>query len=62
VGADAGKGAALTARYPKLIEAKPRTPPDRDHLMIVWPDGYIGFAGGHEDWAEAEAYLERLAA
>jgi 2-polyprenyl-6-methoxyphenol hydroxylase-like FAD-dependent oxidoreductase len=59
--ADAGKSAALTARYPNLIEAKPRTPFDRDRLMIVRPDGYIGLSAGYEDWAEAEAYLDRLA-
>jgi 2-polyprenyl-6-methoxyphenol hydroxylase-like FAD-dependent oxidoreductase len=59
--ADAGKGAALTARYPNLIEAKPRMPFDRYRLLIVRPDGYIGLSAGHEDWAAAQAYLDRLA-
>jgi hypothetical protein len=59
--ADSGKGAALTARYPKLVEAKPRTPFDRDRLLIARPDGYIGLSAGHDDWATAEAYLDRLA-
>jgi hypothetical protein len=60
--ADAGKGAALAARYPRLIEATARDPFDRNRLLIVRPDGYVGLSAGREDWAEAETYLRRLAA
>jgi hypothetical protein len=59
--ADAGKGTALTARFPSLVEAKPRTPDNPRHLRIVRPDGYIGFASNHAAWDEAERYVQRLA-
>jgi FAD binding domain-containing protein len=65
--ADAEKGAALASRFPSLLEPAPRKP---DHpyllLLIVRPDGYIGFSSGDADWgdidwSEAERYLQRLA-
>lgn len=59
--ADGEKGAALAARFPSLLEPKPRAPEDPDRLFIVRPDGYIGFSSGRAAWAEAERYLLRLA-
>ena len=59
--ADAEQGGALAARFPSLLEAKPRTPGDADPLLIVRPDGYIGLSSGGADWGEAERYLQQLA-
>jgi FAD binding domain len=59
--ADAAKGAALAARFPRLLEAKPRKPADASRLLIVRPDGYVGLTAGRGDWAEADAYLARIA-
>jgi 2-polyprenyl-6-methoxyphenol hydroxylase-like FAD-dependent oxidoreductase len=50
------------AAYPALLEAEPRTPPASDRLLIVRPDGYIGFSGGPADWDKARSYLRALAA
>jgi 2-polyprenyl-6-methoxyphenol hydroxylase-like FAD-dependent oxidoreductase len=58
---DSEKGAALAARFPSLVEPKPRTPDDPRRLLIVRPDGYIGFSSGDAAWVEAERYLQRLA-
>jgi 2-polyprenyl-6-methoxyphenol hydroxylase-like FAD-dependent oxidoreductase len=58
--ADARKGAALAARFPSLLEAKPRTPSDSHRLRIVRPDGYVGLSAGATAWDYAERYLERL--
>jgi hypothetical protein len=56
------KAAALAARYPALVEAAPRTPPEPGRLLILRPDGYIGLSAGAEDFERAEAYLRDLAA
>ncbi len=58
---DADKGAALAARFPLLLEAAPRKPDDSHSLLIVRPDGYIGFSSADAAWADAERYLQRLA-
>ena len=52
----------LTAAYPALVEAEPRTPPDPHRLLIVRPDGYIGLSAGPADLEKADAYLRALAA
>ncbi len=54
---DAVKGTALSARFPGLVDGKPRTPPRADELLIVRPDGYIGYSGSGSDWETAEHYL-----
>ena len=60
--ADAERGAALSTRFPSLLEPHPRTLQDHAHqLLIVRPDGYIGFSSGDAAWVEAERYLQRLA-
>ncbi len=56
------EAAALAARYPGLVEAVPRTPPDPGRLLIVRPDGYIGLSVVAEDFAGAEDYLGGLEA
>ena len=60
--ADTEKGAALAARFPAVLEPEPRTPPGRQGLLIVRPDGYVGLSAGGAAWDEAERYLELLAA
>jgi 2-polyprenyl-6-methoxyphenol hydroxylase-like FAD-dependent oxidoreductase len=50
-----------TAAYPSLLEAEPRPAPAPDRLLIVRPDGYIGFSGNAADWHAADAYLRALA-
>ena len=57
--ADPKRGAALTARFPALVEARVRRPPAGRDVLIVRPDGYVGFAGRAEAWTEAETYLRR---
>ncbi|WP_267428321.1 FAD-dependent monooxygenase [Methylobacterium sp. GC_Met_2] len=59
--ADAVKGAALTARFPTLLEPDPRAPTESENLLIVRPDGYVGLSAGRDDWNDAERYLELLA-
>jgi 2-polyprenyl-6-methoxyphenol hydroxylase-like FAD-dependent oxidoreductase len=59
--ADREKGAALGARYPDLLAADPRTPPQEEVLLIVRPDGYVGLSTRPDAWDEAEAYLSELA-
>jgi 2-polyprenyl-6-methoxyphenol hydroxylase-like FAD-dependent oxidoreductase len=58
--ADREKGAALTERYPDLLEATVRIPPDPKLILIVRPDCYIGLSAGEADWKEAGAYLAEL--
>ena len=60
--ADKEAGAALAARFPGVLEAAPRTPPDAHSLLIVRPDGYVGLSARGHGWAEAENYLSLLAA
>jgi 2-polyprenyl-6-methoxyphenol hydroxylase-like FAD-dependent oxidoreductase len=54
--------AALAAKFPELVEVVPSKRADPRDLVIVRPDGYVGFAGGAADQAGAEAYLRGLAA
>ena len=58
---DPERGAALSARFPALLENKSRTPPRDDEMLIVRPDGYIGHRGRDSDWEAAERYLRLLA-
>ncbi|MBE7219796.1 MAG: FAD-dependent monooxygenase [Caulobacteraceae bacterium] len=58
--ADAERGRQLSAHYPTLIEAAPREPPDARSLLVVRPDGYVGFDGAAGDWSSAERYLGAL--
>ncbi len=60
--ADAGKAAALTARFPHALDPTSRMPPDPGKLLIVRPDSYIGLSADGGDWAKAERYLRKLAA
>ncbi|MGE7417797.1 FAD-dependent monooxygenase [Methylobacterium tarhaniae] len=59
--ADAGRGAALAGRFPGLLEAAPRSPPDPSGLFVVRPDCYVGLSAGGRGWDEAERYLRGLA-
>ncbi len=59
--ADQAKGDALAARYPALLEARARPPPDPRRLLLVRPDGYTGLVAHANDWDAAVAYLDRLA-
>jgi 2-polyprenyl-6-methoxyphenol hydroxylase-like FAD-dependent oxidoreductase len=53
--------AGLAAKFPKLVQAAPTTDKlDSRNLILVRPDGYVGFAGGAADAAGAEAYLSAL--
>jgi hypothetical protein len=55
--------AALAAKYPTLVQGAPTYGrADARDLLIVRPDGYVGFAGAASDRAGAEAYLQKLAA
>ena len=60
--ADKARGAALAARFPGVLDPKPRTPPDAQSLLIVRPDGYVGLSAAGDGWAEAERYVQLLAA
>ncbi|GJE16514.1 FAD-dependent monooxygenase [Methylobacterium marchantiae] len=59
---DAESGAALAARFPLLLEPAPRRLPDHDRLILVRPDGYVGFSGSGAAWDDAERYLSSLSA
>ena len=55
--------AGLAAKFPKLVQAAPASGrADAQDLLLVRPDGYVGFAGAASDRAGAEAYLKGLAA
>ena len=54
--------ADLAAKFPKLVEVVPSKRADPRDLILVRPDGYVGFAGAASDRAGAEAYLRNLAA
>ena len=55
--ADSERGMRLARGFSALMEARVRRPPDGRGVMIVRPDGYVGFAGGSKVWEEAELYL-----
>lgn len=59
--ADAARAAALTERFPGLLEPAPRPPLDASSLFIVRPDGYVGLSAGEARWDDAERYLQALA-
>ncbi|MEH3145567.1 MAG: FAD-dependent monooxygenase [Methylobacterium frigidaeris] len=59
---DAARGAALTARFPELVETAPRPAADPARLALVRPDGYAGLVAGAGHWEAAERYLSGLAA
>ncbi|MFH6787042.1 MULTISPECIES: FAD-dependent monooxygenase [Methylobacterium] len=59
--ADAARGTVLAGRFPALLEPAPRMPPDGSSLVIVRPDGYVGFVAVGEEWDGAERYLRALA-
>jgi hypothetical protein len=55
--------AGLAAKFPKLVQSAPTTDKvDGQNLILVRPDGYVGFAGGAADATGAEAYLSALVA
>jgi hypothetical protein len=58
--ADTDRGAQLPARFPDLLEPSVRMPPQADVMLILRPDGYIGFVAEAGRWPEAEAYLAAL--
>lgn len=58
--ADGEKGAALAARFPSLLEPKPRAPKNPDHLYLIRPDGYIDFSSEKTVWLRAERYFQQL--
>ncbi len=60
--ADQARGAALAARFPGVLDPRPRTPPDAQSLLIVRPDGYVGLSVTSNDWAETERFTQLLAA
>jgi 2-polyprenyl-6-methoxyphenol hydroxylase-like FAD-dependent oxidoreductase len=52
---------ALAAKFSKLVQAAPASGrADARDLILVRPDGYVGFAGAASDRAGAEAYLSDL--
>jgi 2-polyprenyl-6-methoxyphenol hydroxylase-like FAD-dependent oxidoreductase len=52
----------LAGRFPALVEAERRAPPEPDGLWLIRPDGYVGLAAARDDWAAAERYLAAIAA
>ena len=55
--------AGLAAKFPNLVTMGPACDPiDAKTLRLIRPDGYVGFAGGPQDTARAEAYLAALEA
>ncbi len=53
--------AGIAAKFPKLVQAAPTADKvDSKNLILVRPDGYVGFASTAADAAGAEAYLRTL--
>ena len=59
--ADSDRAEALVARYPSLVESVVRRPDEPLRVLIVRPDGYVGFSAEEGDWEGAEEYLAALA-
>jgi hypothetical protein len=59
--ADPEKGAELVACYPSLLEAVVRAPDEPLRVLIVRPDGYVGFSAEETDWVAVSEYLQALA-
>jgi hypothetical protein len=57
---DPAKAAPLAQKFPRLMEAAPRSSFDGD-MHVVRPDGYVGLTTGANDWDEVEGYLAKLA-
>ncbi len=57
--ADEAQGRTLAGRYPSLLEPAPRRPP-AGGLLIVRPDGYVGFSGAADAWPQAGTWLAAL--
>jgi 2-polyprenyl-6-methoxyphenol hydroxylase-like FAD-dependent oxidoreductase len=57
---DMARAAPLAQKFPRLVEAAPRSSPDND-MHVVRPDGYVGLTTGANDWDEVEGYLAKLA-
>jgi 2-polyprenyl-6-methoxyphenol hydroxylase-like FAD-dependent oxidoreductase len=54
--------AELATKFPKLVEAAGSSKhADPRDLILVRPDGYVGFAGAASDLFGAEAYLRKVA-
>ena len=58
---NATSAAALTARFPNLLEPRPRPSGAENGLWIIRPDGYVGLVARHDDLAAAETYLAAVA-
>ena len=56
---EAERGAALTERFPTLVEPRTRKLTAGRGVTVVRPDGYVGFTGGPDAWKGAELYLQR---
>jgi 2-polyprenyl-6-methoxyphenol hydroxylase-like FAD-dependent oxidoreductase len=55
--------AGLAAKFPNLVTMGPACDPiHAKTLRLIRPDGYVGFTGGPQDTARAEAYLAALEA
>jgi len=54
--------ADLAAKFPTLVETSTSKRADARDLILVRPDGYVGFAGAATDRAGAEPYLQAIAA
>ena len=53
------KGRTSRPGSPHCCTARREKPPRADEMLIVRPDGYIGYSGGGSDWESAERYLGR---
>jgi len=51
----------LIARYPNLLERRPRKPFQQNGLWLVRPDGYIALVARLDGWELVSAYLSLLA-
>ena len=56
------RATALASRFADLLEPTLRKLDNADQIVIVRPDGYIGFLGGRGQWSAAESYLTGIAA
>ena len=48
------------ACFPSILEPHPRAPFAEGGLWLVRPDGYVAFAGKHDAWIAADAWMTRL--
>ncbi len=58
---DASAAKLTVEKFPPLVEAAIRTPPDENGIWLVRPDGYVAAVSRAGDWKTIDEALRRIA-